>query len=122
VPVNFSERDTGGEEKAGGGVAALGVKQERAAQCKGRMTWYVGMTCLVACVGGAIFGYDIGISGTHPFPGILCLLCLCCFSLCFSFLCRGTSRGDPDPDVALGDICCSSSSASALASAIRWLR
>jgi hypothetical protein len=50
-------------------VVALGVKQERAAQYKGRMTWYVGMTCLVACVGGAIFGYDIGISGNHaPAP------------------------------------------------------
>ena len=49
---------------AGGGVAALGVKQERAAQYKGRMTWYVAVTCLVAAVGGAIFGYDIGISGT----------------------------------------------------------
>jgi MFS transporter, SP family, sugar:H+ symporter len=54
---------------AGGGVAALGVKQERTAQYKGRLTWYVGMTCLVACVGGAIFGYDIGISGNHaPTP------------------------------------------------------
>jgi hypothetical protein len=41
-------------------VAALGVKQERAAQYMGRMT------CLV---GGAIFGYDIGISGNHaPAP------------------------------------------------------
>ena len=50
---------------AGGGVAALGVHTERAAQYKGRMTLAVAMTCLVAAVGGAIFGYDIGISGTH---------------------------------------------------------
>lgn len=50
---------------AGGGVAALGVKTERAAQYKGRMTLAVATTCLVAAVGGAIFGYDIGISGTY---------------------------------------------------------
>ncbi|CAN6204460.1 unnamed protein product [Urochloa humidicola] len=48
---------------AGGGVAALGVNTDRAAQYKGRMTLAVAMTCLVAAVGGAIFGYDIGISG-----------------------------------------------------------
>jgi hypothetical protein len=56
---------------AGGGVAALGVKTERAAQYKGRMTLAVATTCLVAAVGGAIFGYDIGISGTYvraPLP------------------------------------------------------
>ncbi|XP_066326023.1 uncharacterized protein [Miscanthus floridulus] len=47
---------------AGGGMAALGVKTERAAQYKGRMTLAVAMNCLVAAVGGAIFGYDIGIS------------------------------------------------------------
>ena len=58
---------------AGGGVAALGVKKERAAEYKGRMTLAVAMACLVAAVGGSIFGYDIGISGkscsrphTHP--------------------------------------------------------
>ena len=33
---------------AGGGVAALGVHTERAAQYKGRMTLAVAMTCLVA--------------------------------------------------------------------------
>lgn len=53
---------------AGGGVAALGVKTERAAQYKGRMTLAVATTCLVAAVGGAIFGYDIGISGTYVRP------------------------------------------------------
>lgn len=58
---------------AGGGVAALGVKTERAALYKGRMTLAVAMTCLVAAVGGAIFGYDIGISGTSYVPN---------FSLC----------------------------------------
>jgi hypothetical protein len=57
---------------AGGGMAALGVKTERAAQYKGRMTLAVAMTCLVAAVGGAIFGYDIGISGTSfaPAPSV----------------------------------------------------
>ena len=53
---------------AGGGVAALGVKKERAAEYKGRMTRAGGMACLVAAVGGAIFGYDIGISGTSRTP------------------------------------------------------
>ena len=51
---------------AGGGMAALGVKKERAAEYKGRMTLAVAMACLVAAVGGSIFGYDIGISGTYP--------------------------------------------------------
>uniref|UniRef100_A0A453KXI4 Major facilitator superfamily (MFS) profile domain-containing protein n=1 Tax=Aegilops tauschii subsp. strangulata TaxID=200361 RepID=A0A453KXI4_AEGTS len=54
---------------AGGGMAALGVKKERAAEYKGRMTLAVAMACLVAAVGGSIFGYDIGISGkscSHP--------------------------------------------------------
>jgi hypothetical protein len=98
---------------AGGGVAALGVKQERAAQYKGRMTWYVGMTCLVACVGGAIFGYDIGISGTNPLPGFLLAFdsvpALPLLRLPLLSRCRGACpiTGDPDPDVALGNICCS---------------
>ncbi|KAJ4801826.1 Sugar transport protein 7 [Rhynchospora pubera] len=48
---------------AGGGMAPLGVKQERAAQYKGRVTRHVIMACVVAAVGGCIFGYDIGISG-----------------------------------------------------------
>ncbi|KAJ3704669.1 hypothetical protein LUZ61_008374 [Rhynchospora tenuis] len=48
---------------AGGGVAPLGVKKERAAQYKGRVTPYVVFACLIAAVGGSIFGYDIGISG-----------------------------------------------------------
>jgi hypothetical protein len=48
---------------AGGGVAPLGVKKERAAQYRGRVTPYVVFACLIAAVGGSIFGYDIGISG-----------------------------------------------------------
>jgi hypothetical protein len=58
---------------AGGGMAALGVKTERAAQYKGRMTLAVAMTCLVAAVGGAIFGYDIGISGTFAPAPFVCV-------------------------------------------------
>jgi hypothetical protein len=61
-------------EMAGGGMAALGVNTERAAQYKGRMTLAVAMTCLVAAVGGAIFGYDIGISGTSVLPAVPSLL------------------------------------------------
>ncbi|CAL9041545.1 sugar transport protein 7-like [Musa acuminata AAA Group] len=50
---------------AGGGVVhgPVGVAKERAQQYKGRVTPYVVMACLVAAVGGSIFGYDIGISG-----------------------------------------------------------
>ncbi|CAL5336340.1 unnamed protein product [Camellia sinensis] len=70
----------------------------------GKLTWYVFVTCIVAAMGGLIFGYDIGISGgvtsMAPFLGVdndqetgpqvfhaygrLCLLlrcssqCLCC--------------------------------------------
>ncbi|GMP53775.1 hypothetical protein CsSME_00019147 [Camellia sinensis var. sinensis] len=29
----------------------------------GKLTWYVVVTCIVAAMGGLIFGYDIGISG-----------------------------------------------------------
>lgn len=32
----------------------------------GKMTIYVVLSCMVAAMGGLIFGYDIGISG--PFP------------------------------------------------------
>ncbi|EPS66044.1 hypothetical protein M569_08731, partial [Genlisea aurea] len=46
-----------------GGVIVAGVTEERAAQYKGRLTVYVAVTCIVAAVGGSLFGYDIGISG-----------------------------------------------------------
>ncbi|KAI0511291.1 hypothetical protein KFK09_011916 [Dendrobium nobile] len=50
---------------AGGGAAPAptGVSIERAQLYKGRVTPYVVTTCLIAAVGGSIFGYDIGISG-----------------------------------------------------------
>ncbi|CAL9099400.1 unnamed protein product [Musa acuminata var. zebrina] len=52
---------------AGGGMmvhgGSAGVSKERAKDYKGRVTPFVVMACLVAAVGGSIFGYDIGISG-----------------------------------------------------------
>ncbi|XP_038976492.1 sugar transport protein 7-like [Phoenix dactylifera] len=48
---------------AGGGGAPAGVKKERAEQYKGRVTPFVVFACLVAAIGGSIFGYDVGISG-----------------------------------------------------------
>lgn len=40
-----------------------GVATERAKQYQGKVTAYVITACIVAAVGGSIFGYDIGISG-----------------------------------------------------------
>ncbi|XP_022755257.1 sugar carrier protein A-like isoform X1 [Durio zibethinus] len=48
---------------AGGPLAPTGVAKERAELYQGRVTFYVIITCIVAAVGGSIFGYDIGISG-----------------------------------------------------------
>ncbi|XP_077236718.1 sugar transport protein 7-like [Tasmannia lanceolata] len=47
----------------GGSFAPTGVAKERAQQYEGRVTVFVVMACMVAAVGGSIFGYDIGISG-----------------------------------------------------------
>ncbi|KAK8953248.1 Sugar transport protein 7 [Platanthera guangdongensis] len=54
---------------AGGGMALAptGVAMERAQHYKGRVTPFVLMACLVAAIGGSIFGYDIGISGEAPY-------------------------------------------------------
>jgi sugar porter (SP) family MFS transporter len=48
---------------AGGGVDGVGVSNERAQQYQGRITLYVVVACMVAAIGGSIFGYDVGISG-----------------------------------------------------------
>ncbi|XP_042510593.1 sugar carrier protein A [Macadamia integrifolia] len=48
---------------AGGTLGPAGVAKERAQQYQGKVTSYVVIACLVAAVGGSIFGYDIGISG-----------------------------------------------------------
>nr|XP_043629105.1 sugar transport protein 7-like [Erigeron canadensis] len=48
---------------AGGAFAPAGVAKERAELYQGKVTNYVIIACIVAAVGGSIFGYDIGISG-----------------------------------------------------------
>lgn len=47
---------------AGGG----GIGPGNGKEYPGELTLYVTMTCIVAAMGGLIFGYDIGISGTWP--------------------------------------------------------
>lgn len=42
-----------------GGIIVSGDKKEY----PGKMTAYVFLACIFAATGGAIFGYDIGISG-----------------------------------------------------------
>lgn len=48
---------------AGGSFGPAGVAKERAEQYQGKVTAYVIIACIVAAIGGSIFGYDIGISG-----------------------------------------------------------
>ncbi|KAI9125521.1 hypothetical protein K1719_002939 [Acacia pycnantha] len=48
---------------AGGSLTQGSVSKERASEYKGRVTAYVVISCIVAAVGGSLFGYDIGISG-----------------------------------------------------------
>lgn len=48
---------------AGGSFTTGTVTKERAEQYKGRVTPYVLIACIVAAIGGSLFGYDIGISG-----------------------------------------------------------
>uniref|UniRef100_A0A2P2IYH5 Major facilitator superfamily (MFS) profile domain-containing protein n=1 Tax=Rhizophora mucronata TaxID=61149 RepID=A0A2P2IYH5_RHIMU len=48
---------------AGGSFAPAGVSKQRAELYQGRVTVSVIISCVVAAVGGSIFGYDIGISG-----------------------------------------------------------
>lgn len=49
---------------AGGSLGPAGVAKERAEQYQGKVTSSVIVACFVAAIGGSIFGYDIGISGT----------------------------------------------------------
>ncbi|GLT40239.1 hypothetical protein SLA2020_143890 [Shorea laevis] len=44
-------------------AAGLAVSSESSGQYNGRMTWFVVLSCMMAAMGGVIFGYDIGISG-----------------------------------------------------------
>lgn len=46
---------------AGGGGITVGGGREY----PGNLTVFVTITCIVAAMGGLIFGYDIGISGTY---------------------------------------------------------
>lgn len=46
---------------AGGGGISNGNNGK---EYPGNLTLYVTITCIVAAMGGLIFGYDIGISGT----------------------------------------------------------
>uniref|UniRef100_A0A3Q7I0C7 Major facilitator superfamily (MFS) profile domain-containing protein n=2 Tax=Solanum lycopersicum TaxID=4081 RepID=A0A3Q7I0C7_SOLLC len=48
---------------AGGGIGSTGVNKGRAENYNGKLTLYVIIACIVAAVGGSLFGYDIGISG-----------------------------------------------------------
>ncbi|XP_071729593.1 sugar carrier protein A-like isoform X2 [Rutidosis leptorrhynchoides] len=48
-----------------------GVATERAKQYQGNVTSYVIVACIVAAVGGSIFGYDIGISGVTSMDSFL---------------------------------------------------
>lgn len=50
-------------EMAGGSFAPVGVAKARAEKYQGRVTSFVIISCVVAAVGGSLFGYDIGISG-----------------------------------------------------------
>ena len=52
---------------AGGSIGTKGVAKERAKEYQGKVTSYVIIACIVAAVGGSLFGYDIGISGTFVF-------------------------------------------------------
>ncbi|XP_047050044.1 sugar transport protein 7-like [Lolium rigidum] len=54
-----------------GSMAPRGVTKERAAEYKGHMTFAVAMACIVAAIGGSIFGYDIGISGVNTMDPFL---------------------------------------------------
>ncbi|KAK4404240.1 Sugar carrier protein A [Sesamum angolense] len=61
---------------AGGSFGPTGVATERAAEYKGRVTAYVIVACLVAALGGSIFGYDIGISGPSSIHIVALSCCL----------------------------------------------
>lgn len=41
----------------------LSIKSDKGGLCNGKMTWFVVLSCMMAAMGGVIFGYDIGITG-----------------------------------------------------------
>nr|GEU46944.1 sugar carrier protein A [Tanacetum cinerariifolium] len=54
VPKSFTQWDS---------FASSGGAKDKAQQYQGKVTTYVIIACVVAAIGGSIFGYDIGISG-----------------------------------------------------------
>lgn len=55
------------ENMAGGGFAAA---QGDGRKYEGGVTAFVVITCLVAAMGGLMFGYDIGISGEQKISSL----------------------------------------------------
>lgn len=66
--LSLNKKQKGKQDMAGGSFGPTGVAKERAEQYQGRVTAYVIVACIVAAVGGSIFGYDIGISGNFKIP------------------------------------------------------
>lgn len=50
------------------GPAEVVNDNERAERYQGKVTGFVIVTCFVAAIGGCIFGYDIGVSGSVQSP------------------------------------------------------
>ncbi|KAM1508513.1 hypothetical protein ACFX10_017810 [Malus domestica] len=50
-------------ERMAGGFGGDGVVSERAQQYEYRITGYFVFACIVAALGGSLFGYDLGVSG-----------------------------------------------------------
>ncbi|XP_061993933.1 sugar transport protein 14 [Rosa rugosa] len=46
-----------------GGFGGAEVVHERAQHYEHRITWYFIFTCIIAALGGSLFGYDLGVSG-----------------------------------------------------------
>lgn len=55
--------------------AGVGIGPGTGKEYPGNLTLFVTVTCIVAAMGGLIFGYDIGISGKCYFK-FLFLVCM----------------------------------------------
>ena len=44
-------------------MAVNGLKKGRVELYEGNITAYVILACIVAAIGGSLFGYDLGVSG-----------------------------------------------------------
>ena len=49
----------------GGCVRVVKLSKQKAQRYQGGVTLYVVVACMVAALGGSVFGYDIGISGKY---------------------------------------------------------